>query len=195
MKYLKTILLLFLCILCLTPAYADDKDARRQAFIKDFIDYYRAAYQKEKISYIEEFFSNDALIITETKQLIKSGSEIIPSSNKKRPYHSLVENRKQYISRLKEYFKTNDKINIGISNVIIKRHPKYPEIYGVHFFQIWNDSGAAKILENQMPGYIFMMIDFRDNELEPTVHVRTWQPKDNITTPADKYTLSDFRIL
>ena len=45
-----------------------------------------------------------------------------------------------------------------------------------------------------MPGYIFLMIDFKQNELTPIIHVRTWQPKDNITSPKDKFNLMDFRI-
>lgn len=186
---------LLLSLLSFCYSYSNDKDARRRAFIEDFIKYYQTAYQKKEIAYIEQFFSNDALIITETKELIPVGSEIIPTSNKKRPYHSLIEDRKKYVERLRQYFNENKDILIGISNKLIINHPKYPEIYGIHFFQNWEDSGVNDILENTMDGYVFLMIDFRDNEMEPTVHVRTWQPKTNITDPSDKYSLTDFRIL
>lgn len=190
--------IVFICILCLsTTVYADKDDIndRRETFIKDFISYYQAAYQKEEISYIAQFFSSDALIVTETKQLIPMGSEIIPRSTKSRDYHSIIENRNEYIARLKECFENNEKISIGISNVLIRRHPKYNDIYGVNFFQIWDDSGGFNILENKMSGYIFMMVDFRNSEMEPIIHVRTWQPKSNIEKPSDKYTLTDFRII
>lgn len=173
----------------------ENKDARRRIFIDNFLSDYKAAYQKKKIEYIRLFFSSDALMITENKELSKVGKEIAPNSTKTRPYKLLVEDRDAYLSRLKEVFDKNDGINIGISNVLIRKHPKYPDIYGVYFFQIWDDSGAVNNLENQMPGYIFLMLDFRDNEMTPIMHVRTWQPKSNITKPSDKYSLEDFRII
>lgn len=142
-----------------------------------------------------QFFSNDALIITETKELLPSGEEIIPGTMKSRPYNTIIENRRQYIEKLRNYFDNHIKISIGISNKIIRKHPQYPEVYGVNFFQIWDDDGNSSIIENKMPGYIFMMVDFRDNEMEPVIHVRTWQPQANISKPSDKYTLSDFCII
>lgn len=188
------ILLILHVSTCLT-GWCDDKDARRQTFIKDFVQYYQEAYQKGKIGFIEQIFGNDALIITETKTLIPIGSELVPNTSKNRPYHTLVADKKTYLKKLNEYFSNHKKINIGISSLLIQRHPKYPEIYGVYFFQTWEDVGNGDILENKMPGYIFLMIDFRDNELQPIIHVRTWQPKSNISKPADKYQLTDFRII
>ena len=49
-------------------------------------------------------------------------------------------------------------------------------------------------LESQMPGFIFLMIDFKHGEQTPVIHVRTWQPKDNIEKEQDKYFLRDFMI-
>lgn len=176
-------------------AAQEDKEARRKTFIENFLSDYKVAYQKEKIDYIRLFFSSDALMITETRELSKVGKEMAPNTTKARPYKLLVEDRETYLSRLKEVFDKNDGINIGISNILIRKHPKYPDIYGVYFFQIWDDRGTDKNLENHMPGYIFLMLDFRDHEMTPIMHVRTWQPKSNITKPADKYTLEDFTII
>jgi len=187
--------MLFLLTAINVSTAQEDKNARRDSFIRNFISYYKDAYQKEKLEYIRMFFSSDALMITETKQLSKVGKEIAPNTTKARPYKLLVENRKSYLSRLKEVFDENEGINIGISNLLIRKHPKYPDIYGVYFFQIWDDSGNMKNLENQMPGYIFLMLDFKDSEMTPIMHVRTWQPKSNITKPSDKYSLEDFRII
>lgn len=176
-------------------AVQEDKEARRKTFIENFLSDYKEAYQKEKIDYIRMFFSSDALMITETKELSKVGREMAPNSTKARPYKLLVEDRDAYLTRLKDIFDKNEGINIGISNIIVRKHPKYPDIYGVYFFQIWDDIGRAKNFESQMPGYIFIMLDFRDSEMTPIMHVRTWQPKNNITKPSDKYTLEDFTII
>lgn len=195
MKKRYILYILFLCVAINVFATQKDKETRRKTFIENFLSDYKAAYQKEKIDYIRLFFSPDALMITETKELSKVGKEMAPNSTKARPYKLLVEDRETYLSRLKDVFDKNGGINIGISNILIRKHPKYPDIYGVYFFQIWDDCGTAKNLENQMPGYIFLMLDFRDNEMTPIMHVRTWQPKSNITKPSDKYTLEDFTII
>lgn len=196
MNPFKKTFIFLICICCDFATIANDtKNECRLEFIKDFISYYQTAYQKEKLQYIEQFFGNDALILTETKQLIKVGSEMVPKSSKSRPYHTVIADKCQYIDSLKEYFESHDKINIGISKLFITRHPVHQDIYGVNFFQVWDDDGGSSILENRMPGYIFLMIDFSKNELEPIIHVRTWQPKSNISQPSDKYTLTDFRII
>lgn len=174
---------------------AEQKDAKRRMFIDDFISTYEAAYEKKEIDYIYNFFSDDALIITETKKLKPTGTkEIIPSTQKTRPYQTIVENRKEYIKRLKGIFDSNISIKLNVAGKRVKRHAKYPEIYGINFTQLWKDQNGGNNLENQMPGFVFLMIDFKHSEQTPTVHVRTWQPKDNIEKEQDKYRLQDFMI-
>lgn len=185
-------------VLFFSPCFAQEqtikREKRHRIFIEDFIQEYQSAYEKERIEYISNFFSSDALIITETKQLSKCGEELVPHSEKKRPYRLIVEDKKQYISRLSELFEQNIKIKLGISGVRIVQHSLYPDIFGVSFLQMWLDDQNGNNLENQMPGYIFLMIDFKQNELTPIIHVRTWQPKDNISSPKEKFNLMDFRI-
>lgn len=171
-----------------------ERDKRHRIFIEDFIQEYQSAYEKKKIKYISNFFSSDALIITEDKQLSKCGEELVPHSMKKRPYKLIVEDKNMYIKRLSEVFNQNIKIKLGISGVRIVQHSLYPEIYGVSFLQMWLDEQNGNNLESQMPGYVFLMIDFKQNELTPIIHVRTWQPKDNIKSSKDKFNLMDFRI-
>ena len=174
---------------------AEQKDARRRMFIDDFLATYEAAYEKMEIEYIENFFSDDALIITETMKLKPTGSkEIIPSTTKNRPYQTIVENRIEYISRLREIFDSNTSIKLSIAKKPYRQHTKYPEIYGVNFSQIWKDQNGGDNLESQMPGFVFLMIDFKHSETSPVIHVRTWQPKDNIEKEQDKYFLRDFMI-
>lgn len=171
------------------------KDAKRRMFIDDFLATYEAAYEKKEIEYIEKFFSDDALIITETKKLKPTGSkETIPSTKKIRPYQTIVENRKEYIRRLKNVFDSNTSIKLSIAGKRIRQHAKYKEIYGVNFAQLWKDQNGGDNLESQMPGFVFLMIDFKHSEQTPTIHVRTWQPKDNIEKEQDKYFLRDFMI-
>ncbi len=172
----------------------NDVELRRESFIEDFLQTYQSAYEKKHIDYITSFFSTDALIITETKELVKCGEEMIPHSPKKRPYKLVVEDKKEYIVRLHHLFNTIQHIKLSMSGVRIIKHSLYPEVYGVSFMQMWMDDSTEEHLENQMPGCIFLMIDFKNNESQPIIHVRTWQPKDNITKPQDKFNLNDFVI-
>ena len=194
MKKLVQTLFFLTFFLPFVHAQEDAKDKARRGFINEFLTYYQGAYEREDINYIESFFSANALIITETKQLSKCGEELVPHSKKKRPYKLIVEDKTLYIKRLSEIFDQNIKIKLGISGLRIVQHSLYPEIFGVSFLQMWLDEQNGNNLESQMPGYIFLMIDFKQNELTPIIHVRTWQPKDNITSPKDKFNLMDFRI-
>lgn len=195
---MKRLFSLLIALLVVFPIYAQEteeqKDARRRMFIEDFLATYVAAYEKREIEYIEDFFSDDALVITETKKLNHIGKEIAPSVNKSRPYETIVENRKEYITRLKEVFDSNTSIKLSIAGVRIRQHARYSEIYGVNFSQLWKDQNGGDNLESQMPGFVFLMIDFKHGEQTPVIHVRTWQPKDNIEKESDKYFLRDFMI-
>lgn len=193
----KSILVFFFTLFlspCLAQEHISEREKRHRIFIEDFIQEYKSAYEKEKIEYISNFFSSYALIITETKQLTKCGEELVSHTKKKRPYKLIVEDKNLYIERLSEIFDQNIKIKLGISGLRIVQHSLYPEIFGVSFLQMWLDEQNGNNLESQMPGYIFLMIDFKQNELTPIIHVRTWQPKDNITSPKDKFDLMDFII-
>ena len=196
---MKKIVIMILALMAVMPMCAQEtaeqKDARRRAFIDDFLATYEAAYEKKEIEYIKNFFSDDALIITETKKLKPAGSkETIPSTRKTRPYQTVVENRVEYIGRLQRIFDANISIKLSIAGKRIRQHAKYPEIYGVNFTQIWKDQNGGDNLESQMPGFIFLMIDFKHGEQTPVIHVRTWQPKDNIEKEQDKYFLRDVMI-
>lgn len=196
MKNLIVIFISFLSAFSLSAQETtEQKDAKRRMFICDFLATYEAAYEKKEIGYIENFFSDDALIITETKKLKPTGSkETIPSTRKARPYQTVVENRKEYIRRLKDIFDSNTSVKLSIAKRNIKQHAKYKEVYGVNFTQLWKDRNGGDNLESQMPGFVFLMIDFKHSEQTPTIHVRTWQPKDNIEKEQDKYFLRDFMI-
>lgn len=193
-KFLLLLISLFTILNTFAQETAEQKDISRRMFIENFLSTYEAAYEHKDTVYIAHFFSDDALIITETKKLSPVGKEIIPSTKKTRPYKSIVENRKEYIKRLRAIFDANKSIKLNIAGKHIRQHAKYPEIYGVNFTQLWMDQHGGNNLESQMPGFVFLMIDFKHGEQTPVIHVRTWQPKDNIEKESDKYFLRDFMI-
>lgn len=192
----KQMMLIFVLLVLVVQTFAQEtdrqKDLRRRAFVEDFICTYEAAYEKKKIEYIECFFSNNALIITETKELKPIGKALVPNVNKDRPYKSIVDDKRKYIKRLKAIFNSNAYIKLSLANKHIKQHYKFKDIYGVSFTQIWKDQNKGNNIENRMPGYLFLIVDFKERENNPKIYVRTWQPLENIKKPTDKYNLMDF---
>lgn len=186
---------MLLYAVALYPQSGND-DTRRRIYIDEFLAYYQEAYEKHNMVFLEKFFSCDALIITETKKLVKYGKELVPHTTKKSSYEYIVENKRQYLARLRKIFDANPRIKISIPNgkKFIARHRMYKEIYGVSFLQMWSDSHNGSNIEDDMLGYVFLIIDFKQNEKTPIIHVRTWQPQSNVKCSTDKFNLYDFEI-
>ncbi|MBQ7530270.1 MAG: nuclear transport factor 2 family protein [Paludibacteraceae bacterium] len=149
---------------------AELNDLTRRLQILDFVEQYRTAYNKKDLPFINDIFSDDALIITGKVIRRVPGSEVNPNSD-------LVVYRKEtkteYVNRLSIVFKKNNYINVKFDDVKIYRHvnaQKYPNVYGVLVTQHWSSSTYSDV------GYVFMLWDFT-NENEPKIRVRTWQPK------------------
>lgn len=148
---------------------AELNDLTRRLQILDFVEQYRTAYNKKDLPFIEDVFSDDALIITGKVIRRLPNSEI-------RPNEDIIyrkETKSEYVSRLGMVFKRNNYINVRFDDIKIYRHPnaqKYPNIYGVLVTQHWSSSTYSDV------GYVFMLWDFA-NENEPKIRVRTWQPK------------------
>lgn len=169
------------------------KDLAHIEFIKTFVDYYRQAYEKENLPFLEALFGEDALIITETLELKKANEKSDKRIRKSRKYKTIIKSKTDYLNELKRYFADNNSIVMEYSNLEISKHNKYPEIYGISFLQYRKSSGSDS-LEDQYMGYILIMIDFI-NEKEPVIHIRTWQPITNIRSESDKYNIYDFEVL
>jgi hypothetical protein len=151
------------------------------------------------IDYIETLFGEDALIITEGNQIVKAKHSNIFNNIRiedKNEYERVIEDKQQYLSRLRRVFKDNQAIRLSIANLKIHPHIDYPEIYGLSFLQTWKSmEDSTLLLEDNYPGYIFMMIDFKNGDDYPIIHVRTWQPQNHIKNLSDIYNLYDFIIL
>lgn len=163
-------------------------------YIITFLDAYKQAYKNQNINFIEFVFSEDAIIITETMELLKATEEQTNTFAKKkdRRYKTMLEDKRAYISRLKDAFKIGPVI-LDMADIKIMQHNKIKNIYGVNFTQAWYSETSADI-ESQQPGYVFLMIDFKNDIDNPVIHIKTWQPSATIKSPLDIYYLYDFQI-
>lgn len=201
---MKRIYLLILCLCTTYQAQSQNFDSkrydRRVAFINQFLENYKAAFAKMDIDYIEAIYSDEAIIITETEIIKPCKDEIVAGVrfglNNKNEYKRIIENKEQYVKRLRKVFKDNVALNLSMSNVKIYPHNDYEDIFGVSFRQYWKSmDNSALLIEDDSPGYVFMMIDFKTGENAPMLHIRTWQPDSHIKRDGDIYQLYDFIIL
>ena len=143
-------------------------DLEKRMEILDYVERFRTSYNQRDLKFLNQVFSDDALIIT--------GKVINPKSN---PTDGISislpqvkytkQTKQQYLTNLSRVFKNVKYLNVNFDDVQIKRHGVNPNIYGVRVVQKWNASNYSD------EGYVFMVWDFSDPE-RPQIHVRTWQP-------------------
>ena len=160
-------------------------DLRRRQLILDYVEQFRTAYNQKDIKFLNQVFSDDALIITGTVIQQKHSEGF---STPKIKYNKL--SKEQYIQKLRGIFARNSYIKVTFDEIEVMRHPVNPNFYGVTLLQGWT-SGTY-----HDDGYLFLLWDFT-NESAPQIHVRTWQPDKIGDKPLPKdevFSLSDFDI-
>lgn len=143
------------------------EDLRTRQIILDYVEHFRTAYVQKDIHFLDQVFSDDALIIT-GKVVRSRVDDLHPVVIEQIQYNEY--SKSQYLSRLKNHVFPNAKyIHVDFSDIKVSRHPTNNKFYGVQVRQAY-DSGSYSD-----DGYLFMLWDFTD-ESHPQIHVRTWQP-------------------
>ena len=146
------------------------KDFHRRQAIIDFVENFRTVYNRKDIDYINNVFSDNALIITgKVVKIDKKKQDLTAQSLNNEQIQYQKSTKEEYINNLKKCFKNNSYINLIFDDIEVMRHPKRDDIFGVTLKQHWNSSNYSDV------GYLFLMINFED-ELNPSIQVRTWQP-------------------
>ncbi len=140
-------------------------DINRRMQIIDYVEQFRTSYNQKDLKFLNQVFSDDALIITGTVIKVRK-SEVKPINQIKYS----VRTKREYLDNLRVAFANNQYINVAFDNITIVHHPTKRDVYGVTVHQRWNSSRYSD------EGYVFMVWDFTDEKL-PKIHVRTWQPE------------------
>ena len=160
-------------------------DLRRRQMILDYVERFRTSYNQKDINFLEQVFSDDALIITGRVIQQRRGDGL---TSPKIQYNK--QSKQQYLTNLRRVFQNTKYLRVNFDEIEVMRHPVNPDFYGVTLHQGWTSNTYHD------EGYVFLLWDFRD-ENAPQIHVRTWQP-DKIgskSLPKDEiFTLSDFDI-
>lgn len=164
-------------------------DINRRMQIIDYVEQFRTSYNQKDLKFLNQVFSEDALIITGTVIKVRK-SEVMPSD---RVVKYSVRTKREYLDNLAVAFRTNQYINVAFDDITIVHHPTKRDVYGVTVHQRWNSSRYSD------EGYVFMVWDFTDEKL-PKIHVRTWQPEylDKATgrrlPDSEIFTMKDFDL-
>lgn len=126
-----------------------------------------SAYCSKDIKRIDDFFSDDALIVTGRVITRKVGERGLLQTD-------VVfegKTKEQYLKNLRRLF--NDPktgaVNVKFSEIKIKRHGAKPNYYAVTLEQDWHTDAYSD------KGIVILLFDF-ENRDEPKIEVRTWQP-------------------
>ena len=163
-------------------------DLRRRQMILDYVEQFRTAYNQKDIKFLEQIYSDDALIITGKvimQRQIKNDRVVV---SQKIQYNK--QSKQQYINNLKRIFQNARYFKVIFDDIEVMRHPVNPNFYGVTLLQGWTSNTYHD------EGYLFLLWDFT-NEEAPQIHVRTWQPDKIGGKPLPKdeiFTLDDFDI-
>ncbi|MCM1491447.1 MAG: hypothetical protein NC095_11585 [Muribaculum sp.] len=146
--------------------------------IVSFMENYKTAYSLERIDYIRDIFSDDAVIIvgnvvkrntlnsgnTDRMDISLNGQDVIK-------YNRYTKD--SYIQNLSKCFNRNDFINLRFTNHQIQWLEKFSDkkIFAINIRQEYNSSTYAD------DGYLFLLVDMTDAGA-PLIKVRTWQPNE-----------------
>lgn len=162
-------------------------DVRRRMAILDYVEHFRTAYNMKDMPFLQQVFSDDALIITGRVVKVQK-SDIHPTGNM---ITYKKQNKQQYLANLGNAFRAAKYIRVNFDDIKVVAHPTKPNVYGVTLHQEWNTNRYSD------EGTVFMIWDFT-NENEPKIHVRTWQAdfldkaKGERIDPNEIFSLSDF---
>lgn len=137
--------------------------------IINFLENYKTAFALKRLDYLDNIFSEDALIITGRvvkKTVIENQ---IPITREYVEYNR--QSKGEYITNLRRSFASKEYINLSFSNTEFRAMDRGDsEIYGLQIKQDYVSSNYGDT------GYLFLVVDVTDYH-NPIIHVRTWQPQ------------------
>ncbi|MCL2072763.1 MAG: hypothetical protein FWH18_02485 [Marinilabiliaceae bacterium] len=151
------------------------KDERERWIILNFVENFRTAYERQDLDYIKTVFNDDALIITGTKLIVKTGDGKYASRTK-----YTTQNKEQYINKLRTAIMAKDKygnklnkLTIEFERISIIKSEKDGDdkLYLVRLWQNWDSKGKNNFHDE---GWLTLVIDL-SKEGEPIIWVRAWQ--------------------
>lgn len=160
-------------------------DSLRRRRILNYCEHFRMAYNTKDIDFLNQVFSDQALIIVGLT--VRSGDSASAGLSYNDKVEYSIHSKQSYLARLSRIFKSNQKINVDFSDFHIMRHPTINGIYGVSLRQKYKSDSYSD------DGYLFLLWDFRNDSM-PKIHVRTWQPQQILQQGEEPVEIGDFNL-
>lgn len=155
------------------------------------VEFFRTAYNRKDLEYIERIFSDDALIIVgnvvkERPDLPSQDGRLANSLLGQKRIEFIRRSKGEYVDALRSVFLRSDFLRVDFDSLQVVRDLQDEALYGITLKQQWQSSSYSDT------GYVFLLMDFVDPD-QPLIHVRSWQPErfDDGST----ITLQDFEII
>lgn len=162
------------------------QDVENRKMLAYWMDQLKMAYESKDIEYLNQLFDKDAVIITGVRATKHTGVETRFKSKDKFNYS--VQNREQYISKMKRVFRANKELFINFKDqeyganetvlVTDSNGDQMPRYYMVWCTQEWLGSAYSDV------GRLFVLWDFKDTE-QPVIMARVWTHPDDATQFSD----------
>lgn len=162
----------------------EENDSLRRTQILNYCEHFRAAYPSRDIDFLRQVFSDNALIIVGST--VRTGSKETSMKPTDKVKYS-VRSKNDYLERLSKVFGSSERLDVSFSDFRIMRHPTAENIYGVTLRQKYESDRYSD------DGWLFLLWDFRNPSM-PMIHVRTWQPSENVDDDDDVISISDFNL-
>lgn len=140
----------------------------------NFMEDYQTAYALQRRDYLDQIFSENALIIIGSVFRESKKSDMLSMRDEVKVKYDTL-SKSQFISRLNRIFDNNEFVNLKLADTRFNTVNGIKDVIGVEVKQEYLSSTYGDI------GYLFLMVDLRGEK--PVIHVRTWQPKE---TPVDE---------
>ncbi len=141
-------------------------EIERRMQILDWCEKFKNAYNTKNLPFMEDIFSDYALIITGKVITERRKGPEYPATSK---VVYTQQNKRQYLDGLRRVFKRNSYINVVFDDYRVLQHPAKPDYYYVTLSQKWHTTGYSD------EGIVVLVWDFTDED-HPQILVRTWQP-------------------
>ena len=140
----------------------------------NFLEDYQTAYALKRRDYLNQIFSDNALIIIGSVFRESKKSDMLSMRDEVKVKYDTL-SKSQFITRLNRIFDNNEFVNLKLADTQFNTVNGKKDVIGVEVKQEYLSSTYGDI------GYLFLMVDLRGEK--PLIHVRTWQPKE---TPVDE---------
>lgn len=143
-----------------------------RATLMNFLENYKTAYSLKRLGYLQDVFSDEAVIVTGkvVQRMERVNGRDGQSKWQNNRYVKLTrQSKSQYMTNLKRSFDSKEFVNIRFADNEVRRLGKGGgNIYAIQIRQDYFSNNYGDT------GYLFLMVDL-NNPKKPMIEVRTWQ--------------------